>query len=122
MRIVSTRVHGILDYAMGVALAVSPWLLGYSVDGAETWVPVGIGFAVIGYSLLTDYELGVARVISTSTHLRLDALAGLFLLISPVVFGFSGLVWVPHALLGAAGITVALVTRKRPVRRYWPAR
>jgi hypothetical protein len=120
MRFIPTRIHGFLDYGIGVLLIASPWLLGFAVGGAETWVPVAIGILIIAYSLMTDYELGLVRRIPMSIHLWLDGLVGIFLAWSPTIFGFSGLVWVPHVLLGSLALFAALFTQPRPVRRYWP--
>lgn len=86
MKIFSTRTHGFLDYLVGVLLIIAPWALGFARGGAETWVPLWLGIATIVYSLFTNYEWGVARVISMRAHLTLDVLAGIFLAISPWLF------------------------------------
>ena len=35
MRIISTRVHGVVDYVGGALLVVSPWLFGFADGGAQ---------------------------------------------------------------------------------------
>ena len=81
MCLISTRTHGFLDYGVGALLAFAP---GSSVrGGAETWVPVILSLAAIDYSLFTDYELGVVRAISMTTHLGLDAGSSVILSASP---------------------------------------
>lgn len=114
MRFIPTRVHGMLDYGMGVLLIAAPWLFGFARGGAETWLPVVLGLGVILYSLFTDYELGVVRKLSMSAHLTMDGLGGALLAVSPWLFGFSDYVWVPHLILGLAEIGAALFTRKVP--------
>ena len=64
---------------VGALLIVAPWIFDFARGGAETWVPVVLGASAILYSLMTDYEMGVARAISLPTHLWLDALSGAFL-------------------------------------------
>ncbi len=113
MRIIPTRTHGMLDYLMGAVLIIAPWLLDLDNDAA-IWVPVVIGASVIVYSLLTDYELGVARVIPMATHLILDILGGLVLAVSPWLFGFADDVWVPHLILGLLEVGAGLMTQTRP--------
>jgi hypothetical protein len=103
-----------LDYGMGALLIVAPWLLGFADGGPEMWVPILLGAGVIVYSLLTDYELGVARAIPMSTHLALDAAGGVLLAASPWLFGFADDVWVPHLVLGILEIGASLMTRTRP--------
>lgn len=117
MRFIPTRIHGMLDYAMGILLIAAPWLFGFADGGAETWVPVILGAGALLYSMMTDYELGAVRTISMPTHLWLDAAAGLLLAASPWLFGFSDLVWAPHLVLGLLELGAALMTKKTPSRR-----
>lgn len=114
MRVIPTRTHGMLDYGMGALLMVAPWLLGFADSGPEMWVPILLGAGVIVYSLLTDYELGVARAIPMPTHLALDAAGGVLLAASPWLFGFADEVWLPHLVLGLLEIGASLMTRTRP--------
>jgi len=114
MRIIPTKVHGILDYLVGVLLAVSPWLFGFNRGGAETWVPVVLGAGAILYSLFTNYEWGVARKLSMPTHLTLDLLSGVFLAASPWIFGFADEVYLPHVIFGILEIGVSLMTKRQP--------
>lgn len=114
MRFIPTRVHGILDYAVGAILAVSPWLFGFARGGAETWVPVVLGAGAILYSLFTNYEWGVSRQLSMPTHLMLDLLSGIFLAASPWIFGFADHVYLPHLIFGILEIGVSLMTKRQP--------
>ena len=116
MHFIPTRLHGIVDYAMGGLLIVAPWLLGFAAGGAERWVPVILGLGAIGYSLFTEYELGLVRRIAMRTHLGLDAGSGVVLAASPWLFGFAGLVYLPHLILGLVEIGAALTTRSTPER------
>ena len=85
-----------VDYAMGVLLIAAPWLFGFAAGGAKTWVPVILGACgAIGYSLFTDYELGLVRKISMTTHLGPDAGSGIFPAASPWIFGFADVVYLP---------------------------
>lgn len=72
MRFIPTRIHGVLDYLVGALLIAAPWLLNFDRGGAETWVPVILGVGALLYSLFTDYELGLVRRLSMSTHLGLE--------------------------------------------------
>jgi hypothetical protein len=119
MRILPTRVHGVLDYTVGLFLIGAPWLLGFDYGGAETVVFVIFGVTAIFYSLFTDYELGVARMLNMRIHLLLDIAAGLFLAASPWLFGFADDVMIPHIVFGAFSVLVALsseTTAGRAVR------
>ena len=114
MRVISTRVHGMMDYLVGVLLIGAPWLFDFDRGGAETWVPVVLGAGAILYSLFTNYELGMVRRIPVPTHLMLDLGSGLLLAVSPWLFGFADRVWVPHVVFGLIEIGTALMTRRVP--------
>jgi hypothetical protein len=116
MKIINTRVHGILDYLVALILIGAPWIFGFARNGAETWVPVALGVIAIIYSLLTNYELGAARVFSMKTHLGLDVASGVLLALSPWIFGFHDYVFVPHLVLGLLEIGAALMTDPLPYR------
>lgn len=96
---------------MGVLLIAAPWLFGFAHGGPETWVPVALGVGAIIYSLMTRYELGLVRVIPMSVHLVLDFMSGALLAASPWLFGFEGLVTVPHMALGLLEMGAALMTQ-----------
>lgn len=114
MKWISTRTHGLLDYGVGALLILAPWLFGFERGGAETWVPVILGAGVILYSLLTDYELGALPVIPMNVHLALDFLGGLFLALSPWLFGFSEYIAWPHVTVGLIEMGTAMMTERRP--------
>ncbi len=112
MRIIPTRIHGFLDYGVALLLIASPWLLGFAEGGAEQWVPVALGIFVIVYSLVTDYEFSIARMLSMPAHLGLDLAGGAVLALSPWLFGFADEVWVPHLIFGILEIGVSLLTQQ----------
>jgi hypothetical protein len=116
MRFIPTRVHGVLDYLMGIVLIASPWIFDFDDGGAKTWVPVILGAGVIAYSLITKYELGLVGVLAMPVHLILDLASGLLLAVSPWLFGFADEIWEPHLILGVLEIGAALMTRTRPTR------
>lgn len=114
MRFIETKTHGYLDYIMGALLIAAPWIFDFNRGGAETWVPVILGIAMIGLALMTDYELGAFRQISMRTHLTIDLVSGALLAASPWLFGFSEYVWEPHLILGILEIGAALTTKLHP--------
>jgi hypothetical protein len=118
--ILPTRVHGFLDYVMGLVLVVVPLAFNFGA-GPQTWLPVLLGGGVIVYSLLTDYELGAVELIGMPAHLILDALAGLLLAASPWIFGFAWEIWVPHVVFGLAAVGAAMFTQTRRSPQAQPA-
>jgi hypothetical protein len=114
MRFIPTRTHGVIDYLMGALLILAPYLLGFADGTAAQWIPQVVGAALIGASLLTDYELGVVRVIPMPVHLFLDVAAGALLAVSPWLFGFADRVAWPHLILGLLEIGMGLTTSTTP--------
>jgi hypothetical protein len=113
MKIISTKVHGILDYMMGVILIAAPWIFGFADNSIATMLPCILGALTIVYSLMTDYELGLSDNISMRTHLVIDFISGILLAASPWIFGFADVVYLPHLILGIVEIgAVALTTSK----------
>ena len=46
MRFIPTKVHGVMDYIMGILLIASPWLFIFNRGGMETWIPVILGVVI----------------------------------------------------------------------------
>ena len=114
MRFIPTRIHGVLDYIVGLLLIGAPWLLNFNQGGAETWIPVILGISALIYSIFTRYELGLIKRIPMPVHLTLDIISGILLATSPWLFNFDERVFLPHLILGLFEIAVGLTTSKIP--------
>jgi hypothetical protein len=114
MRLLTTRLHALLDYLFAGVLVALPWVVGFADGGPAQWMPVGAGAALLVYSLLTDYELGALRRLQVPVHLWLDTVLGLALAASPWVFAFDERVWVPHLAAGVVLLLAALVSDTIP--------
>lgn len=114
MRFISTKTHGVLDYLMGIVLIASPWLFGFDNGGAAQFVPVVVGAVIVVMSVFTNYEMGWLRSVPMPVHLTIDVIGGLFLAVSPWIFGFADLVFLPHLIFGIAEAGAGLMTQKTP--------
>jgi hypothetical protein len=113
MRIISTRMHGVLDYIMGATLAAAPAFLDKIKDEkAARYLPIVLGSSTIAMSLLTDYELSVSRQIPMRVHLNVDMMNGLLLALSPWIFGFSKKMFIPHLAAGIMEFMAGLMTKR----------
>jgi hypothetical protein len=111
VRLISTRVHGVIDYVVGLALIAVPLAVGINpAHRAAEWVPIILGIGAIGYSMLTRYEFGFIRVLPMPAHLGMDVVSGLLLAASPWLFRFAADVHWPHVIVGIAEIGIALMT------------
>jgi hypothetical protein len=118
-KFIPTKVHGALDYIVGIALILAPWLFAFSDrGGAAVAIPVILGIGLIVYSIFTKYEWGLVKVLSMPYHLIIDLLAAALLTFSPFIFGFYDAnalnVWVPHVVVGIAVILVVFFSQSQP--------
>lgn len=117
MRFLSTRIHGIADYLVGIVLILAPWIFGFATGGPAQWIAIAFGVLMIGMALLTRYEFGLLPVIPMSAHLMLDVIAGVCLALSPWFFGFADApenFWVPHLVVGLLEVGTAMMTQTHP--------
>jgi hypothetical protein len=110
MRFISRMLHGLADYAVGLIVMVLPFYFGWT--GPERAAFVALGAFVILYSLLTDYEMGLIRLLRIRVHLLLDALFGIVLLAMPTLFEiYAGALSV--YVIGALALPFAATTKTR---------
>lgn len=118
IRFLPTKVHGALDYIVGIALLLAPMIFNFTdVGGAAVTIPRVLGVVLIVYSIFTNYEWGIFKVIGMYYHLTIDLLASIFLALSPWLFGFHDqkkAAWLPHVVVGIAVILVVAVTQTYP--------
>lgn len=108
----STRVHGYLDYMMGVLLILLPLLADFP-DGTASTLLIFLGVGTILYSLITDYETSLLNILSMRTHLMIDLMAGILLITSPWLFGFADeMIW-PFVILGIIEVGASLLTSRK---------
>jgi hypothetical protein len=101
-RPIDATLHGVTDYTVGTTLmTVFPRLA--NVQGTRAGRQIRIAGALhAGYSTLTDYPLGVVKLLPFKAHLALDAVGALALAATPFVTGqYRGgrRCWVPHVAL-----------------------
>jgi hypothetical protein len=118
-KFIPTKVHGALDYIVGIALILAPWLFAFSDrGGAAVAIPIVLGIGLIVYSIFTKYEWGLIKVLSMPYHLIIDLLAAALLAFSPFIFGFydenTMNVWLPHVVVGIAVILVVIFSQSQP--------
>lgn len=118
MKFIPSRIHGILDYVVAIALFFAPKIFGFeAVGGAAVAIPMVLGVGLFVYSLLTKYELGVFKVLNFRYHLVIDIIASVLLILSPFLFGFineAPNAWVPHIVVGIAVILVVIFSKPVP--------
>jgi hypothetical protein len=86
-RPVDATLHGVVDYSAGTFLLTAfPKLAG--IEGTRSARQVRTAAAIHGgYSTITDYPLGVVKLLPYQAHLAIDALGALALAATPFVTG-----------------------------------
>ena len=111
---ISTRTHTIIGLIVGAALLIAPWLFGFAeVGGAAVTVPIIVGLFIIISELTTKSSASPLKIVPMTTHIMMDYLTGVFLALSPWLFGFADLdanAWVPHVIVGIAIVAYAAMT------------
>ena len=101
-RPIDASLHGATDYTVGTTrMTVFPRLAG--IDGTESARQIRLAGAIhAGYSTLTNYPLGVVKLIPFKAHLALDAVGAIALAATPFITGQfkeGRRQWLPHVAL-----------------------
>ena len=95
LRVIPTSVHGVIDYLASGALYATPALLGLGDVPASA---------------------RTLQVVPMPAHLTLDVASGALIAASPWLLGFAEngqRYWLPHALMGASEVLIALMSKTR---------
>jgi hypothetical protein len=101
-RPIDSTLHGATDYSVGITLVtVLPRWAG--IEGTRSARQIRTAGAVhAGYSALTDYPLGIVKLLPYKAHLALDAAGALALAATPFATGQykqGRSQWIPHVAL-----------------------
>lgn len=113
----SLKTHNVLDYVIGAVLVLCPFVFGFNGVPAARNVFLILGFGLIGYSLITNYQYSIAKILPVRTHMVFDVLAGLVLLLAPAIFGYGNALTggqvALHYVMGIGAVLFVAVTRDR---------
>lgn len=113
LQFLTPEFHGALDYLAAAALIALPFLLGLGSDSLlALWLSVAGGIGLILYSLLTDYALGVAKLVPYNLHLALDLTAAAAFIAAPFVFEFGTAASIYYPVM-AVGVLVVVALSAR---------
>lgn len=113
MKPLAAKQHGVIDYLTGIVLLASPWFFQFShLSDNATYTMVLIGSIVLLLSLLTNYPLGILKLLPFPAHGFTELICAIVLLFSPWVMGFVNItpafniaIIVAIAYLGVISIT-----------------
>ena len=103
---INLKMHAINDLIALVFTLVSPWLLGYSDNVLATWYAVAMFMGGMGINLISDYPLGLVKLVPMKMHRMVEfTTPGIFIVVPWVFFRDAGAM--PWALT-AAGVLIVL--------------
>ena len=111
--------HGVMDYLTGAALLAAPKLLGFDHGSNPAMKTARLfGALILGQAVMTDYKLGLFKVLPFRMHLMLDYVLGPAMALAPFLFGFNKrhnkASWLTHVVAGLTGIVTTVLTRMPP--------
>ncbi|SJM89818.1 conserved membrane hypothetical protein [Crenothrix polyspora] len=108
MKIISPTLHGYLDYVTVILFVIAPTFFGLTgAAGILAYALAGIHLTI---TLLTDFPLGVAKLIPFTIHGWIERIVGPVLVLLPFGLGFDGLAQIFYIVVGVIIITVGLLT------------
>jgi hypothetical protein len=115
MKLLSPRTHTIIGFIVGIALLFAPNIFGFNdVGGAAVAIPRILGIIILLSELTVRGSFSGMDLVPMKTHLALDVVLGIFLALSPWLFGFSDKgtnAWLPHLIVGLLIIGYVPMTR-----------
>lgn len=109
---ISLNAHAALDAALLSLLLVSPWLYGYAYHEEATQCAVGLVVMGMGLNLVTDYPLGLIRLIPMFLHRWVELASPVMFIVIPwTFFSDAGMMPIVATLVGAGIVLNAALTR-----------
>lgn len=117
MKKISTKTHGMIDYGHAIGLLALPRIL--RLDPFITKMLTGSALLTAAYSLFTNYEMGLFKVLPMKAHLGLDAAQSAALAAAPIAFAENKKSALP-ILMGLSLVEAIIVanTERRPKRKF----
>jgi hypothetical protein len=108
------RTHAAIDVAVLCVVLVSPWLLGYAQHRGATIMAVASFVVGMGLNLVTDYPLGIVKLIPMKLHRLAELTSPPMTLVVPWIF-FADAGVFPWVMTVAGLVVLANTLLTRPV-------
>jgi hypothetical protein len=109
-------VHAAVEPIVAIVLIAAPWIFGFSDINSAKVISIIVGVIMLLSGAMTRWRFALVRVIPLRMHFMTDLVLGLFLILSPFIFGFShkGGATRFTIIVGALELLTALSTRWEP--------
>jgi hypothetical protein len=112
MKILSPKIHGILDYVVVLVFLAAPVLFG--MTGVPALLSYALAAVHLTLTLLTDFPMGALRVIPLPIHGWIELAVGPSLIAAPWLLAFSATARIFYAAAGVAILVTWRATDYRP--------
>ena len=106
--IINPKVHGILDYAVVIAFALAPTLLGFS--GLPATISYVLAAVHLLLTLVTAFPLGVIKIVPLPLHGAIEFVVSIILVALPWILKFASDTAARNFYVGA-GVLIFVVWR-----------
>jgi hypothetical protein len=79
MKFISPTIHGIIDYLVVIFLLLTPTIFGFA--GIIAIFTYALAFVHLALSLLTNYPLGLLKLIPVNVHAGIEVIVGIALIV-----------------------------------------
>jgi len=100
MKIIDSKIHGILDYVVVVFLLLSPTI--FPLSGFVSTFTYVLGFVHLTLTLITNFPMGVLRVLPFKIHGLIEMVVSFALVAFCFVFNLEGADFYFYIAFGAA--------------------
>jgi hypothetical protein len=109
---VSPFLHGVLEYGLGALTIAAPFFFSFDSDPA-TVVAILLGAGIIVLGFVTATPTGVSRSLPIPSHVVLDYVVSIFMIVSPFIFGFTddAAATAYFVVIGVAFLLLTLATK-----------
>lgn len=112
-KVIGSSLHGVLDYLLAISCITYSWLSGLYLDSPGAfYVSIGCSVFFVMQALFTQFKPSIFKVIPMNIHLWNDLCAAGVFLITPFVFGLTGLHMIYFIAVAIGIIYVGFKTRK----------
>jgi hypothetical protein len=112
---ISTTIHGAIDYTTAGMLVGLPRAFGW--NQRTTNLLTGSALTMLGYSLMTDYEFSLFKLLPMQAHLALDTMSATNLLAAPMICKEGKMANAMLVGIGLFEMTVTMLTKTQPTAR-----
>jgi len=87
MRFLDARIHGVIDIVVVVIFLLAPAVFG--LGGSPAAISYALAVVHLVMTLLTDFPMGIRKVIPFFVHGIIELAVGVFLVILPTIEGYA---------------------------------